>query len=92
MSSTRSDNLYIWLHGTPIFSLSYSTSLPGSTGNLCNPTDITGYRPDPRDLLERGKKYKVVGKFTRETTGNGDDIWILKQIYMDGVLKFVYIR
>ena len=98
MASTRTVDVYIWLQGTPVFSLSYSkTLLPtSSAGNdstsLGNFTDVSGYRPDTRDVLEPNKKYKVTGIFNRETNYNGEDIWILRQIITNGVLKFVYIR
>jgi hypothetical protein len=92
MATTRTSDIYIWLYGTPVFSLSYSEKLPETTDTLANFTDISGYRPDPRVSLERGKKYKVTGKFNRETNYNGEDIWILRTIVIDGIARFAYIR
>jgi len=92
MSSTRTSKCNVWLYGTPIFSLSYSTDPNIKYSDLANFTDASGYRPDPRDILEKNKKYKALCKFGRETNYNGQDIWILREIDIDGIYKFVYIR
>jgi len=100
MSSSRTLDLSLWLYGTPVFSLSYIPDgddvrryeLQKSNTSIGNFTDITGYRPDPRDILKKNKKYKATGKFNRETDYGGKDIWILREVNIEGVAKFVYIR
>lgn len=88
-----SSDITVWLYGTPIFSLSYSlghkkiNDTSHTTGRL---TDISGYRPDPRSILESGKTYQATGVFAKETH-EGNDITILRYIQI-GDKKIAYIR
>jgi hypothetical protein len=54
-------------------------------------TDITGYRPDPREVLSEKKVYD--GTITREYECNykNEDVSVLKHIII-GNHKFVYVR
>lgn len=87
--TSRTLEIWVWLRGTPVFSLSYNGSETSDSEYL---TDISGYRPDPRDVLEPKTKYRVIGIFDRETNYNGDDIWILRRFIMPDGSKFAYTR
>lgn len=90
--SSKTTKLSIWLYGNPVFSLSYSHS-SGKVYKkiLGEPTDISAYRPDPRDYLSTSTLYNGIGKFERETSQDGSDIWILREVKIEDK-KFVYIR
>ena len=97
LPNIRTFDIWIWLYGNPVFSLSYSKDRYSDISTRGELTDITGYRPDPRDMLNKNKKYKAKGTFSRETDYNGDDLWILRNIIIEPdipieKIKMVYIR
>ncbi len=78
---------YIWLSGNPIFSLVYHHQ---KLGNVL--TDVTGYRPDPRDKLIALKKHQAQLFFDQEIDYKGEKITILRKIKLADGQVLTYIR
>ena len=84
---TRSLLSTIWLDGNPIFSLAYIDEL----GKRIY-VDLTGFRPDPKDYLTKGKKYSADLLFHKEKDYQNIDQWVLRGVTLSPEKKFVYIR
>ena len=76
----------IWLDGNPVFSLAYIDEL-GKQVYM----DLTGFRPDPKDYLAKGKKYSANLLFHKERDYQDADQWVLRGVTLPEQ-KFVYIR
>ncbi len=91
MASTRTRQGYVALYGTPVFSLVCVVD-----GKKIH-TDMSGYRPDPRDWLQSGKNYKAIIELQRESILD-IDIWIPRHIRIENFhegsdnLEIIYIR
>lgn len=76
----------VWLTGNPPFTVTYEY-----LNEKPIPTDITAYRPDPRNYLSENKKYTALLIFDSENTFNGISTIILRRIKIDGKI-FAKIR
>lgn len=76
----------VWLHGDPVFSLSYKDDLSRES-----PSDVASFRPDPRKYLKVGVKYKADVTFDKEMDLKGRDILALRKVKIGDAI-FVRIR
>ncbi len=123
MSINRAISGWVWLSGTPIFSLSYSIKQT-SPGLLLGPargseyrfsamaenlvlidtheasnfaSDITAYRPDPRNSIKNNIIYAATIIFEQEFDYKDDAVWVLREVIVSipgvsGAKRFVNIR